>query len=168
SDAALKYQWKANGEKIGTNSTTLAIPGAAVGKAITVEVTATGYEGNLTTSATNAVAKKAVTATVGTVSKVYDGTAAVETADRTLTITKVNASDDITVTAPSAKYNDASVNIGKTITLGDLSISGTAADWYDVTAPTTVTGTITVKALTDATVTVGGTYTYTGTEQTPT
>ncbi|MEG0597725.1 MAG: S-layer homology domain-containing protein, partial [Oscillospiraceae bacterium] len=86
-------------------------------------------------------------------------------------ITKVNADDDITITAANAVYDNANVGTGKAITLGALSISGTAADWYDVTAPTNVTGTITAKPVTvkadDKSMTTGGTLptftvTYTG------
>ena len=164
--AVLSYKWLHGTNVLQTGtSNTYKIAGEAVGKTIIVEVTATYYEGSITSSATSAVAKKAVTATAGTVTKVYDGeTGAIVP----LSITKVNSADEVAITAPNATYDNANVGTNKLIDLGTLTIAGTGAGWYTVTKPSSVAGEITTKPLTNATVTVNGTHSYTGSQIEPT
>ena len=50
--------------------------------------------------------------------------------------------DEVIVTAPNAKFSDPYVANDKEITLGNLVVSGDDADWYEVSAPENVTGTI--------------------------
>lgn len=116
---------------------------------------------------TAAVSPKAVSAAVtDSITKIYDGTAAVNPA-LPLSIPKIDENDDITITAQGAVYDNADAGTDKAITLGDLTVTGAAKNWYTVTAPAGVTGTITEKPLSDAVITITGSYTYTGEPITP-
>lgn len=151
----LHYQWTADGVNVGTGSSYV-IRGTDVGKTISVIVTVEGYNGNLTASA-GVAAKKAVTAAADHVTKVYDGSAK---ADVRLSVEKVNADDEIEITAPDAVYDDENVGDEKTVRPGTVRITGAAADWYEVTVPENVSGSITRRTLTvkadDQSMTAGG------------
>lgn len=131
--------------------------GIPVGESQTLTVRY-GGSGDLTTGSTTVnitLNKKSVTAQVqGDITKVYDGDAK---ATVNLTITKVNENDDITVTAPNAVYNDVNVGENKTITLGSLTVAGNDANWYTVSPPENVTGSITNAKLSVPNVTWNGT-----------
>ena len=114
-----------------------------IGQFQTLTVKYGGSSGLTTGSATVSVTLKAksVTAQVkGDITKVYDGD---KKATVNLTVTKVNTSDDITVTAPNAVYDDANVGEKKVVILGELAVAGKDSGWYQVSAPSDVTGSIT-------------------------
>ena len=77
------------------------------------------------------------------ITKVYDGTNKA-TVTLTLNETDILNGDDVTVSAPNATYDNASVGDNKTITLGELKLEGEDAEWYKVVPPDeTITGSIT-------------------------
>ena len=101
------------------------------------------------------IAKKSVTASIsGTAEKTYDGTTSV-TSGLSLTLSDVVEADssDVTATAESYTYNSASVDISKTVTASNITLSGDKSGNYVLTSDTaTASGTITAKNVT-ATVT---------------
>ncbi|MEG0944672.1 MAG: YDG domain-containing protein, partial [Angelakisella sp.] len=163
--AELHYQWKADGVDIpGATQTTYKAQGADVGKILTVEVTATGYEGSLSDSTSAAVDKKAVAAQIDkAVSKVYDGNTAAPISLSVAEDQKVAPQDELIITAPGATFDNKNVGTGKKLSLGALTVSGAAANLYTVSAPPEITGEITAKALTDGMVSgIKSSYAYTG------
>ncbi|MEG2929532.1 MAG: hypothetical protein RR846_08305 [Oscillospiraceae bacterium] len=73
-DATLVYKWTGGTTIFGTDST-LTLTDSMVGKTITLEVTAAGYEDSLTVSTSTAVAKKTVTITAtAAINLEYNGT----------------------------------------------------------------------------------------------
>jgi hypothetical protein len=73
--AELHYQWKADGSNVGEDSATYTVQSGDIGKAITVTVTATGYNSSLTpATATNEVLKRALTVTAEAKNKTYGQT----------------------------------------------------------------------------------------------
>lgn len=87
--------------------------------------------------------KKPVTAQVqGEITKVYDkkNNASVPLGFETGAILD---GDEVNVSAPDAAYVSAEAGTEISISLGTLSVTGRDAQWYDVSAPTGVTGSIT-------------------------
>lgn len=98
------------------------------------------------TSFTITLNKKPVTAEVqGEITKVYDGNrkASVKLG---FAAGAILSGDTVNVSAPSAAYGDEKAGTNKTITLGDLTVSGDQADFYDVKPPEgPIYGSITVS-----------------------
>ena len=125
------------------------------GKAVTVTGAALSgtdkdnYTLNAFTSATGAITTKALTASVQTVSKEYDGTA-----NATVTFNALNAaaglvgSDNVSVVYTSASYDNKNIGSVKAVTITGAALSGTDKDNYSLNAFTSTTGSITAKALT--------------------
>ncbi len=166
--ARFTYSWyNSDGTQLKSSSENYYdIAGADIGKAIYAEVTAELYTGKLSSNLTVTVVKRPVTAqVVGPITKAYDGERDV---DVSLSIAKAYPDDDITVTAPDANFNTAGVGSNKSITLGSLSIAGSASDYYIITPPAGVVGSITTVSLAGATVELAtSNFTYNGTSQTP-
>lgn len=96
------------------------------------------------TTVTVTLNKKPVTVTfTGTTEKVYDGdTSAPENLTIALSDGVVVGTDDVTVTAASVTYDNATPDTGKTITASGLTLGGADKDWYvlpDTSATTTGT-----------------------------
>ena len=89
------------------------------------------------------LSKKPVTAQVASerITKQYNGEPDVEV-DLNFAAGELVGEDEVTVTAPNAKFSDPYVGNDKEITLGDLEVGGKDAGWYEVSAPENVTGTI--------------------------
>ena len=79
-----------------------------------------------------------VTASVGVSNKVYDGTTTATIATRALT--GVLGTDDLSLGGGTALFANKNVGTGKTVTITNLSLSGTASNNYQL-ATTTVTAT---------------------------
>lgn len=106
--------------------------------------------GNYTITVTGAdtatISPLAVTATVGPISKTYDGTTTASPA--LITINGVLAGDDLGTSGGQFAYDDKNAGIGKTIRITGITVTGADAGNYLVTIPTTVLGDILRKALT--------------------
>ena len=105
---------------------------------------ATNYTVNTTTTATANITQRALTVTATGINRVYDGTT---TAYVTLADNRVNG-DVLTASNTLATFVDKNVATGKTVTVSDITISGTDAANYTVNTTTTTTANITQKALT--------------------
>ena len=93
-------------------------------------------------TATASITRKSVTAAVTVTEKTYDGnTSAAVSAVVTV---GVESGDTITISGLTGTFADAGVGTGKTVTVNAAgkSITGTGSGNYDVTIPTTATGTI--------------------------
>ena len=87
---------------------------------------------------------KSVTAQVSGTDKVYDGDNKAD--NLSLFVAKndlVNADDNVKVTFSTATYDNKEVGTGKAITITDMKTEGTEADFYKVSIPKNVTGSIT-------------------------
>ena len=128
---------------------------AGTGKTVTVNsfVLAGAQKDNYTLGVTSltttgAITAKALTASIQTISKEYDGNA-----NASVTFDAVNAaaglvgSDNVSVVYTSASYDTKSIGTGKTVTITGASLSGTDKDNYSLNAFTSTTGAITAKAL---------------------
>ena len=171
SGAVLSYKWLAGTTELQSGSSnTYRVQGADIGKTITVEVTASGYADKLVSSATKTVQPKTVSATLGTISKVYDGSTDTETSDMYVSFQKVNPEDDITTLLMRCPYEDANVGIGKKINTDHYMFSNTgeAQDYYLYEKPLNLTGDITAKPLADSMMSgIAASYPYTGSPITP-
>lgn len=122
---------------VGAGSTTITATAAAV--------TETYCQTSISYPLT--VAKKQVTASYdGTITKTYDGTSAVKVSGDAvtqldLTVPDLVGNDTLTVELNNPVYASADAGAGISVT-GDLSVTGTGSDNYQVTPPS-VTGTIT-------------------------
>lgn len=95
------------------------------------------------------VTKRPVTATVA-VTKVYDGTLAVNYVGATGSLSNALSGDDVSVSFGSGgSYSDKNVGTGKAVTLPGLGLAGTKASNYFLTS-FTATGAITTAPLTIA------------------
>lgn len=171
SGAVLSYKWLAGTTELQSGSSnTYRVQGADIGKTITVEVTASGYVDKLVSSATKTVQPKTVSATLGTISKVYDGSTDTETSDMYVSFQKVNPEDDITTLLMRCPYEDANVGIGKKINTDHYMFSNTgeAQGYYLYEKPLNLTGDITAKPLADSMMSgIAASYPYTGSPITP-
>ena len=115
--------------------------------------------GNLTASSVDLTVKldkKSVTAQVdGAVSKTFDGQLNAGVALGIASGDLVNSTDAVTVTAPNAAYQKGDAGDNIAIDLGALAVGGNDAMWYDVQAPSGVTGSI-IPAGIDGTVSING------------
>lgn len=125
---------------------------AGIGKTVNaIGATLAGAQaGNYTITVTGAdtatISPLAVTATVGPISKSYDGTTTASPA--LITINGVLAGDDLEASGGQFTYDDKNAGIGKTIRITGITVTGADAGNYLVTFPTTVLGDILRKALT--------------------
>lgn len=86
--------------------------------------------------------------TSDTITKPYDGTTAANV-NLGVKDNELLSDDTVTVSAPSAVYNDANVGNDKAITLGVLTLAGEDAVWYEATAPAEgITGSVTPAQIT--------------------
>jgi trimeric autotransporter adhesin len=122
---------------------------AGIGKTVTGTIGLSGNDEtnyNLTTTTATGIAnidKKAVVASLATVSKTYDGT---DTANSTAGFTDFIVNDDVNVAATNAKYSDKNAGTGKTVT-ANVALSGNDANNYSITAVANGTGDITKKSI---------------------
>ena len=92
----------------------------------------------------------------GGVNKIYDGT---DTATLTANnLSGVVAGDTLTVSTTSAKYADKNAGTGKTVTYAGLTLGGTKAGNYTISASGSTTGNITAKEITATFADVSKTY----------
>lgn len=126
----LTYDTSEKGIPIGSQTLTVKYGGSGIfnESSETVEIT---------------LSKKPVTAQVALerITKQYNGEPDVEV-DLNFAEEALVGEDEVTVTAPNAKFSDPYVGNDKEITLGDLEVGGKDAGWYEVSAPENVTGTI--------------------------
>src|SRR5581483_6730776 len=102
------------------------------------------YTFNATAAATADITARALTVSATGVNKVYDGTPA---ATVTLSDNRV-AGDVFTAGYTAATFSDKNVGTGKTVTVSGISISGTDAGNYTVTATAGTTANITALTIT--------------------
>lgn len=126
-------------------------------------------EDSYATNLTADITAKSVTVTGITVNgKAYDSTTDAELDYTNVTFTGIVQGDTLTVTATGA-FADANVGEGKTVTISDITLSGTDADNYalDISgSQVTTTASITPRSITGATVTLSATqFTYDGEEK---
>ncbi|MFN6962583.1 MAG: YDG domain-containing protein [Pyrinomonadaceae bacterium] len=91
------------------------------------------------------VTAKALTASITSSDKTYDGTAA---AAFTCSLTGVVGTDDVSCTGGTATFDTANVGTGKTVTVNGLGLAGAAAGNYTVNSSATDTADITALGLT--------------------
>ena len=110
------------------------------------------------------VGKKPVTAEVSIAPKTFDETTAVDDAAITAVVNASDlvSSDSITISGLKGTYDSASVGTNKTVTLnsGNVSVTGTNCEKYDIAYPKTVPGAILSAAATVATAPTPNTLTY--------
>ena len=117
----------------------------ATGGSQTISVSYAGDNDRIAASASVSVTlnKKSVTAQVqGQVTKVYDGDANAMVSLAVATSDLVNGGDQVTVTG-TGTYQSTEVGTNIPVTVDNIQIGGTDKDWYSVSAPTDVTGSIT-------------------------
>lgn len=174
--AVLSYKWLNRDNTVLQSgpSNTLKVTGAAIAEdveksQITVEVTAEGYTDKLIESTLKVFSKPVIPIVAGDITKVYDGTNKIAVPLSIAEADKVNSSDDITVTSVVATFNNANVGSGKSITVGYMHKTGAARNWYEVHAPTDVTGEITARPLANSMISgINASYPYTGSTIVPT
>src|SRR5207248_7114269 len=100
---------------------------------------------NTTASTTADISAKALTVSAAGVNKQYDGTTTA-----TVTLSDNRVSGDVVTTAyTTATFADKNVGTGKTVSVSGITISGTDAGNYSLTATTaSTTADISAKALT--------------------
>ncbi|WP_332876065.1 YDG domain-containing protein, partial [Massilia sp. S19_KUP03_FR1] len=132
---------------------------AATGKVVTVSGAAlsdgTGLASNYTVGDPTGLTANITQATISTVSnivadnKVYDGTTSATVSNAGATFAGRVNGDVLTVSITSAAFDDKNAGNGKTITASGLSLGGTDATNYNLTASSgSGSGAITPKALT--------------------
>ena len=109
--------------------------------------------GNVTWNGTITPKPLTVTATIGAVSKVYDGTTAVEEDDLASISVAVSdgviGNDEVSAKFTDAAYADKNAGTGKTITVSGITLEGAAAGNYSVASTYAATGgEITAKEIT--------------------
>ncbi|KQW93334.1 hypothetical protein ASC94_11860 [Massilia sp. Root418] len=152
-------------DRVAGDELTLASTGAAfadknagTGKTVTVSgISVSGADaGNYTlasgsASATASITKRALTASTGTVDKVYDGLAAA-----TIALGDDRVAGDALTTSGNAVYSDKNVGSGKTVSVTGIALSGADAGNYTLTSTSAnTTGSIMARTL-HATTTGGG------------
>ncbi|WP_299770587.1 YDG domain-containing protein [uncultured Pseudoteredinibacter sp.] len=139
---------------VSSGSDTFNNKNAGNGKTVTSSgVTLGGADGSnyvlaeTTLTDTADIFKKDVTVTASVEDKIYDGTT---TADFNIDSSgTIISDDDVTIAGSNANFVDKNVGDGKTVTFGDLTISGDDQDNYNITiANTDVTADITAKQIT--------------------
>ena len=126
----------------------------------TVTVTGAGsYSGTANQTPTYTINKATVTPSInGNTTKTYDGTAAVTTT-LSITLSGVVDGDTDNVTAAAASYTYDSADAGeRTVTASGITLGGTAADNYTLSATTATTSGIIEKANQTAPTGVTGSY----------
>ena len=118
------------------------------------------------TNVTITLNKKSVTAQVqGDITKVYDGDTDVDVSLAVASSDLVNNTDNITVTG-TGTYENASAGTDIPVTVSITETGGTDKDWYAVSAPSDITGSITsATASVDTAPTAETELTYTGMAQ---
>jgi hypothetical protein len=142
---------RVSGDKLGeTYSAAFANKNVGTGKAVNVSgITLTGddaanYTANATASTTANVTTRSLTVAAAGTNKVYDGTT---TATVGLSDNRVSG-DAITDAYSAASFGDKKVGNGKTVSVSGISISGTDAGNYSLSATTaSTTANITARAL---------------------
>ena len=128
---AYTYTWYVGGVAQSGNSATYVVKAADIGKAITVKIESAGTTGSLTSPAVTAAKRLLTWGTSVGANKVYDGnTTATGSVPK---LSGVVGSDVVNVGGGTAKFADANVGNGKTITFsGTWTLSGAAASYYTV------------------------------------
>jgi filamentous hemagglutinin family protein len=136
---------------LGSTGAAFADKNAGTGKTVTVNgITVSGTDaanytlasGTATTTAD--IAKRTLTASTGSVTKVYDGLAAA-----TISLSDDRVAGDVLTTSGSAVYSDKNVGTGKTVTVNGIALSGTDAANYTLasTSASNSNGSITARTL---------------------
>ncbi len=141
-------------DAVGTSFTTALFndKNVGVGKTVTVsgialtDADAGNYSANATATATADITAKTLTASVTVNSKIYDGTTAAVISGSSLM--GVISGDTVNLTGGSATFSDKNVGIGKIVNISGLTLSGTDAGNYSVSATATTTADISARALT--------------------
>jgi filamentous hemagglutinin family protein len=136
---------------LGSSGAAFADKNAGTGKTVTVSgITVSGTDaanytlasGTATTTAD--IAKRTLTASTGSVTKVYDGLAAA-----TISLSDDRVAGDVLTTSGSAVYSDKNAGTGKTVTVSGIALSGTDAANYTLasTSAASNNGSITARTL---------------------
>ena len=138
-NASVHYQWKVDGESVGSDKATYTVQEADLGKTVTVTVTGTGiYTGEVTSTATNAViAGKTPITSVGITSEAEIEIGQVLTAAVEPAAASANyqwKADGINVGTNSSTYTVQASDLNKTIT---VTATGTGDYKGKVTSPAT-------------------------------
>ncbi|WP_299979918.1 YDG domain-containing protein, partial [uncultured Pseudoteredinibacter sp.] len=138
SSASDTFDNKNAGENKTVTSSGVTLGGTDSGNYVLAETTLTD---------TADIFKKDVTVTASVEDKIYDGTTVADfDIDSSGTII---SGDDVTIAGSNANFSDKNVGDDKTVTFGDLTISGGDKDNYNITiANTDVTADITAKQIT--------------------
>ena len=139
---------------------TAAFSDANVGTSKTVTLTGASLtgaaSGNYTLSSVSTttanITAKAITGSFTAASKTYDGTTAATVVSRA--VTGQVGSDDVNHTGGTATFDTAGVGTGKTVTLTEVSLTGTAAANYNLTSVSTTTANITAASVSSGDITL--------------